>query len=311
MELPRLGEGELLEQCREKKNRPCQATGVISFAKTLKFKAIGELSSQTPHHVTEGIEMIRDKVSGVSHSALDMPPRAFRQIRYQSIGPEGMKGLMGIGVESNLRSIILQPQQNFLPIESGDLRSKNNRRTTEPMPGHEPETGTSGSRTKQCSHSTVNEEGCQVFGTEAPSERSVRAWLQRFEAGNKKLEDEPHSGRPTAISFDEPKNLEEQHLCEGVRYFAANLGCSLSTVSNGLRSLGMVKNLGQWLPHALSDGKRQRRLDICTQLLSRTHRIDWLDITVTGDEKWVLYVNHTHKHPWRRNAGSLSVWWGV
>ncbi|KAK6738249.1 hypothetical protein RB195_020389 [Necator americanus] len=109
---------------------------------------------------------------------------------------------------------------------------------------------------------------CQVFatiGTGTPSERSVRAWFQRFKAGNKKLEDEPCSGRPTAISYDELKNLAEQHPYEGVRYFAASPGCSLSTVSNGLRSLGMVKKLGQWLPHALSE----RRLDICTQLLQK------------------------------------------
>ncbi|KAK6735552.1 hypothetical protein RB195_018642 [Necator americanus] len=37
-------------------------------------------------------------------------------------------------------------------------------------------------------------------------------------------------------------NLTEQHPHEGVRYFAASLGCSLTTVSNGLRSLGMVKS---------------------------------------------------------------------
>ncbi|KAK6729275.1 hypothetical protein RB195_006367 [Necator americanus] len=96
----------------------------------------------------------------------------------------------------------------------------------------------------------------QVFGTESPSERSVRAWFQRFKAGNKKLEDEPRYGRPTAISFDELKNLAEQHPYEGVRYFAGSLGCSLSTVNYGLRSPGMVKKFGQWLPHALSDGNR-------------------------------------------------------
>ncbi|ETN74081.1 hypothetical protein NECAME_13217 [Necator americanus] len=70
----------------------------------------------------------------------------------------------------------------------------------------------------------------QVFGTEAPSERSVRAWFQRFEAGNKKLEDGPRSDRPTATSFDELKDLAEQHPYESVRYFAASLGCSLSTL---------------------------------------------------------------------------------
>ncbi|ETN81983.1 hypothetical protein NECAME_17816, partial [Necator americanus] len=70
----------------------------------------------------------------------------------------------------------------------------------------------------------------QIFGTEAPSERSVCAWFQRFRAGNKKLEKyEPRSARPTAISSDELKNLAEQHLYEGVRHFAASLGCSLST----------------------------------------------------------------------------------
>ncbi|KAK6763744.1 hypothetical protein RB195_024177 [Necator americanus] len=43
------------------------------------------------------------------------------------------------------------------------------------------------------------------------------------------------------MSFDELKDLSEQHSYESVRYFAVSLGCSLSTVSNGLRSLGMVK----------------------------------------------------------------------
>ncbi|KAK6762540.1 hypothetical protein RB195_023314 [Necator americanus] len=131
----------------------------------------------------------------------------------------------------------------------------------------------------------------QVFGIEPPSERSVRAWFQRFKAGNKKLEDEPRSGivrridSNLSISFDELKNLAERHPYEGVRYFAASLGYSLSTVSNDVRSLGLVKKLGQWLPHALSDGNSQRRLDICTQLLSRRRRFDWLDTIVTGDEK--------------------------
>ncbi|KAK6764655.1 hypothetical protein RB195_024832 [Necator americanus] len=111
----------------------------------------------------------------------------------------------------------------------------------------------------------------QVIGTEAPSERSVCAWFQRFKAGNKKLEDVTRSGRPTAISFDELK-----------------------------------KKLGQWLPHALSDDNRQRRLDICTQLLSRSRRFDWLDTIVTGDENWPSMLTtptNVHDHA-ERLAGS-------
>ncbi|KAK6734591.1 hypothetical protein RB195_018029 [Necator americanus] len=110
----------------------------------------------------------------------------------------------------------------------------------------------------------------QVFSTEAPSDRSVRVWFQRFKVGNKKLEDEPRSGRPTALSFDDLKNLVEQHPYEGVRYFASSLGCLLSTVRNVLRN-----------------GEK-----------ARSRRFDWLGNIVTGDEKWFLYVNHTHKRAW-------------
>ncbi|KAK6757192.1 hypothetical protein RB195_015175 [Necator americanus] len=86
----------------------------------------------------------------------------------------------------------------------------------------------------------------------------------------------------------------------------------------------MVKRLGQWHPHSLSDGNRQRHLDICAQLLSKSRRFGWLDTIVIGDEKWVLYVNHTHKRAWYAGAEipdpfvkgeihekvMLSIWWG-
>ncbi|KAK6743877.1 hypothetical protein RB195_010897 [Necator americanus] len=95
----------------------------------------------------------------------------------------------------------------------------------------------------------------QIFGTETP-EQSVRAGSSapKPETRNLKMS---LALVATAISFDELKNLTKQHPYEAVRYFAASLGCSLSNVSNGLRSLGMVKKLGQGLPHALSNGNRQ------------------------------------------------------
>ncbi|KAK6741375.1 hypothetical protein RB195_009306 [Necator americanus] len=46
---------------------------------------------------------------------------------------------------------------------------------------------------------------------------AAEAYRNRFKAGNKKLEDEPCTGRPTAIPFDELKNLAEQHPYEDVR----------------------------------------------------------------------------------------------
>ncbi|VDO92645.1 unnamed protein product [Heligmosomoides polygyrus] len=62
---------------------------------------------------------------------------------------------------------------------------------------------------------------CRVFGSEALSVRSVYSWFERFRSGNRSLEDEPRSGRPTTIPLDELRKLAEQHPYEGVRYFAA------------------------------------------------------------------------------------------
>ncbi|KAK6762201.1 hypothetical protein RB195_023057 [Necator americanus] len=60
--------------------------------------------------------------------------------------------------------------------------------------------------------------------------------------------------------------------------------------------------------------------------LSRSRRFNWLDTIVTGDEKWVLYVNHTQKRVWcpddempdpsvkgeiHEKKVMLRVWWGV
>ena len=67
-------------------------------------------------------------------------------------------------------------------------------------------------------------------------------------------------------------------------------------------------------------------LEICTFLLSKKRRFDWLDHLVTRDEKWVLYVNHTQKRQWvdaeeqaepepkadsHQKKFILSVWWDV
>ncbi|VDP07396.1 unnamed protein product [Heligmosomoides polygyrus] len=118
-------------------------------------------------------------------------------------------------------------------------------------------------------------------------------WENR--SGNRSHEDEPHSDRPTTIFLDGLRKQAEQHPYEGAHCFAAALGCSPFTVDNGLRSLRMVNKLGQWHPHVLTDNNRRRRLDIFTQLLSRSRTCNWLDTIVTGDEKWVLYVNRARK----------------
>ena len=65
---------------------------------------------------------------------------------------------------------------------------------------------------------------------------------------------------------------------------------------------------------------------MCTILLSQHRTPGWLDNLITGDEKWVLYVNTTRKRQWlmpgqkpipmpkpslHPKKRMLCVWWGV
>ena len=56
--------------------------------------------------------------------------------------------------------------------------------------------------------------------------------------------------------------------------------------------------MGTWVPHELSDKNKTDRLSICTSLLSRQINEPFLDRIITGDEKWVLYVNFVRKRQW-------------
>jgi histone-lysine N-methyltransferase SETMAR len=68
------------------------------------------------------------------------------------------------------------------------------------------------------------------------------------------------------------------------------------------------------------------RLEVCTSLLSKKRNFNWIDNLITGDEKWVMYVNFAPMGQWllpgQRPVAApkpdlhpkkemLSVWWGV
>ena len=83
---------------------------------------------------------------------------------------------------------------------------------------------------------------------------------------------------------------------------------------------------GVWIPHELSPHQLQLRVDTCTALMTSHRNYQWLHNLITGDEKWVLYVNHMRKRQWLGTGQTgiakpqndlyprkimLSVWWGV
>lgn len=165
---------------------------------------------------------------------------------------------------------------------------------------------------------------CQAFGKTVISLRTCHDWFSRFRSGDYSIEDKPRSGRPSEVDDHALRQLVEANPRLTSREMVATLGCSHSTIENHLSKIGKVSKLGSWVPHVLLQKDLDQRCDACLFLLSRRRHFQWLDSVVTGDEKWVLYANHTRKRQWvsikekpqpepkgdlHPRQEMLSVWW--
>ena len=82
------------------------------------------------------------------------------------------------------------------------------------------------------------------------------------------------------------------------RELATTLGVTHMAIGNHLNDLGYRKVYSTWVPHRLGDSDKASRVGVCESLLLRPHRKDLLKEIVTGDESWVLDVDHTRKSQW-------------
>jgi len=107
---------------------------------------------------------------------------------------------------------------------------------------------------------------------------------------------------------------------------AEKLETSHTTIQTHLERLGKVHKFGIWVPHRLSEQNLAQRVTIASSLLSRNTREPFLDRIVTGDEKWVLYVNVKRRKQWLSRGQTplptaklglhpkkimLCIWWDV
>ena len=167
---------------------------------------------------------------------------------------------------------------------------------------------------------------CRTMGHEIISTRTAQRWLNRFDNGNFELDDSSRCGRPVEVGLDRLKQLIENDPRLTTCCLAEQLGCSHTTVETHLNELGKTWKYGVWIPHELSAHQLQYQLDVCMDLLTSHRNYEWLRNRIAGDEKWVLYVNHTRNRQWLSvgQTGTvtpkhdlhpkkvmLSVWWDV
>lgn len=159
------------------------------------------------------------------------------------------------------------------------------------------------------SASKAHQAMCEYIAPDVISQHTVELWFNRFRKGDFNLDDKPISGAPSTLDEQRLLAAIEINPSRSTRDLTHEFGCSKDTINRHLHSLGKVYKYGQWIPHDLTESQLNARVHACISLQTFKRTKAWLCDLVTGDEKYVLFVNHTNKRQWlgRGETGILNV----
>lgn len=143
-------------------------------------------------------------------------------------------------------------------------------------------------------HGKIN----HVYGQGSLSLATAYRWFHRFEKSDFSLEEEARGGSVSDFNETALTELLRIDNKQSTRALGEQLKASHTTVITHLHSMGFVLKFGAWVPHVLTDVMRLQRLTVSAALLSRYNRYSFLPHVITGDEKWVLYVNYRRHKQW-------------
>jgi len=132
-----------------------------------------------------------------------------------------------------------------------------------------------------------------VYGEDTVNRTTVNCWAIKFcecEPGHANIVDQPRSGRPVSVTDDKyQKQVDEmikhdRHITQ--KQTAGRLRMSKERVGYIIGLLGYTKVCSRWVPRMLTPEKKQKRVEICEELLKhyRKEGDQFLLNIVTGDE---------------------------
>jgi transposase len=121
---------------------------------------------------------------------------------------------------------------------------------------------------------TICEELTTALGSDAPSDRTVRRWTQRFLEGRVDVNDDPRSGRPILVLTDE--NIERvRQVIDDDPHSTYDDIITETSLSHGTihriihNCLKMRKVTSRCVAHQLIDEQKQERFRICRRNLAK------------------------------------------
>ncbi|GFW74296.1 histone-lysine N-methyltransferase SETMAR [Trichonephila clavipes] len=132
---------------------------------------------------------------------------------------------------------------------------------------------------------------CAVFRKDIVNVHTCQRWFSKFRSGKLSLQESDRSGRPSKINNDVLRSMLENNLHLTSQEIAKEFGIHHTTVGDHIKYLGFVLKRIVWVPHELTEKNLSDRVRMCSSHLIR-HNVElFLDMLITGDEKWILYEN--------------------
>jgi len=135
---------------------------------------------------------------------------------------------------------------------------------------------------------------CAQYGDKVLSRRIVYEWIEMFENGRTCVTDAERSGRPATATTtkNEERTLEliRENRRITVEEVAGRLNVSVGSAYSLIHdSLKFSKLCAMWVPKELTEERKRKRLDVCSQHLARYREEgdNFLQQIVTGDETWI------------------------
>ncbi|XP_041369571.1 protein GVQW3-like [Gigantopelta aegis] len=133
------------------------------------------------------------------------------------------------------------------------------------------------------------------------SRARIFQWHKTFLDGREDVHDDQTSGRPKTTKTDENIKTVQKLVRSDRRLTIRMMAEMLSMNKESIRKiliedLSMRKVCAKLVPKRLTNEQKQKRVDICTDLLDRTEQeANLLDSVITRDESWVFQYDRKVK----------------